>query len=199
MTAVLNFNPETHIYSIDGKTVPSVTQIISAVGLYEFDYISRESLAVAAERGRIVHDITAMHDRGELDESTVDEELAGYYAAYVAWLKESNYPAPTRIEEKVYSAQYNYAGTLDRGFADGSVLDIKTGKKTAVTGLQLSAYFLAQQTSTVGKPKDLIGLYLERDGTYEAVRYQYEPFAWLAVLADYQWRAKNNLIKEIWQ
>ena len=63
----LQFDAAAHRYTLNGVILPSVTQIISAVGLYEYDYVSAETLAVAAERGRYVHEMIEMYEEGTLD------------------------------------------------------------------------------------------------------------------------------------
>ena len=75
--AELLFDEAAHRYTVNGQIIPSVTQIISAVGLYEFDFVNAETLAVAAERGRFVHSMIEWYEIGELDESSIDPELKG--------------------------------------------------------------------------------------------------------------------------
>lgn len=193
----LCFNEERHEYSVNGRIIPSVTQIISAVGLYEFDYVSRETLAIAAERGRIVHTCVEWYEKGELDESSIDPELTGYFEAYLDCRMVNSFPAPVAIEERVYSEQYGYAGTLDQEFPDDWLNDIKTGLPSPVHGLQLSGYWLAKY-GMGRKPKRLTGTYL-KPGNHKLIEYPYEPLAWLSVVADYKWRLKHNLIREIWR
>lgn len=198
MPEELKFNAATHTYTCRGKVIPSVTQIISAVGLYEFDFVSRQTLAVAAERGRVVHECVELFERGELDESSVDPELAGYFEAYLECRKVHAFPPPVAIEERVFSEPYQYAGTLDQEFPGDWLNDIKTGPPSPVHGLQLSGYWLAKYGMS-RKPQRLTGTYLKPNGDHELREYPYDPLVWLAVLTDYRWRAKNNLLKGIWR
>lgn len=195
----LTFNAERHEYKIDGVIVPSVTQILSAVGLYDYDFVSRETLDVAAERGRIVHQYCEWYERGVLDQSSIDPELQGYFDAYLAAKNHGVIPTPDLIEHRVGSQKYRYAGTLDQFFDGGWINDIKTGVRGPEHGLQDSAYWMALTGDITTKPERLTCLYLARDGSYELVKYPYEPMAWIAVLADYQWRVKNNKIKPRWR
>lgn len=196
----LQFNEEKHEYTYGGRIIPSVTQIISAVGLYEFDFVSRDTLAVAAERGRIVHTYIEWYEKGILDESSIDPELAGYFEAYKKMKSELAIPTPDGIEKRVYSSAYGYAGTLDQCFTNLKwINDHKTGVKSLVHGIQLSAYWLALHPNMNDKPGRLTCDYLTLNGEYELVEYPYEPLAWIAIKSDYNWRVKNNLIKRIWQ
>lgn len=200
MSELLQFDEATHRYTVGGRIIPSVTQIISAVGLYEFDFVSKETLAIAAERGRIVHKAIEWHEQGLLDESSLDPELAGYFEAYLAAKKAGELPEkPTAIEQRVYSAKYQYAGTLDQMFGERWIHDHKTGAESPVHGLQLSGYWLALHPDIRDKPEHLTCGYYRPDGGHKVVEYPYEPLAWMAVLADYAWRRKNNCIKAIWQ
>lgn len=193
----LEFDAASHTYRYAGKVIPSVTQIISALGLYEFDFVSRETLRVAAERGRIVHQCIEWYEAGELDVDSIDDELRGYFDAYLACKADGILPKPDATECRVFSKTYGYAGTLDQLFA-GWINDIKTGDPDPAHGLQLSAYWLALY-GLMNKPNRLTGTYLRRDGTYKIVDYPYEPQIWLSCFVDYKWRVQNNKIKEIWK
>lgn len=198
--ATLQFDAAAHRYTVNGKIVPSVTQIISAVGLYEFDYVSRQTLAIAAERGRIVHTYIEWYEQGMLDESSIDPDLIGYFEAWLAMKDAGAVPAnPTAIEQRVYSEKYQYAGTLDLMYGDKWIHDHKTGIESPVHGLQLSAYWLAVHPDFRDTPERLTCGYLRNTGEYKVVTYPYEPLAWLAVLADFRWRLKNDCIKPIWR
>lgn len=200
MTAPLQFDEAAHRYTVNGKIIPSVTQIISAVGLYEFDFVSRQTLAIAAERGRIVHTYIEWYEQGCLDENSIDPDLAGYFEAYLAAKEAGKLPeAPTAIEKRVYSEKYQYAGTLDQMFGEKWIHDHKTGVESPTHGLQLSGYWLALHPDLRDKPDRLTCGYYANTGEYRIVEYPYEPLAWLAVVADFGWRRKNNCIKPIWQ
>ena len=196
----LLFNEELHQYSVDGRIIPSVTTIISAVGLYEFDFVSSETLAVAAERGRAVHSMIEYYEQGDLDESTIDPELQGYFDAYLALKRDGHLPDhPKRIEYRTWSEKYDYAGCIDQEFEGDWLNDHKTGSPSPVHGLQLSAYWLMLHPDMREKPRRLTCDYLSRDGEGILVDYPYEPLVWLAVRADYGWRLKHDLIRNRWK
>ena len=197
--AKLQFDEANHRYTYEGRIIPSVTQIISAVGLYEFDFVSKQTLAIAAERGRYVHEMIEWYEQDMLDETSIDPDLLGYFEAYLAAKAAGEIPAkPTAIEQRVYTEKYQYAGTLDLMFGEDWIHDHKTGLETPVTGLQLSAYWLAKHEDYRVKPKRLTAGYYRPDGTYKIVDYPYEPLSWISVLADFRWRLQHNRIKQIW-
>ena len=197
----LRFNAERHEYTVGCIVLPSVTTIISAVGLYEFDSVPIETLEVAAERGRNVHTYIEWYEQGVLDMASIDPELEGYFNAYLSMKAEGLIPEkPFAIEKRSWSHKYRYAGTMDMLFNGGRwIHDHKTGLPSPATGLQLSAYWLMDHPDMSDKPERLTAGYLTRRGEYNLVDYDYEPLAWLAVFADYGWRVKNNMIRSRWR
>ena len=198
--AELLFDEEAHRYTVNGKIIPSVTQIISAVGLYEYDHVPAETLAVAAERGRIVHTYIEWYEQGVLDENSIDPELGGYFEAYLRLKSSGKLPeTPSLIEWRGFSEKYGYAGTLDQMYFDDWINDHKTCEPSPVHGLQVSAYWILRHPNIAEKPRKLTCDYLTKEGDFELVEYPFEPLPWLSVLADYKWRERNNCIKPRWQ
>ncbi len=195
MPGELLFDEDKHQYSINGKIIPSVTQILGAVGLYEYDFVSRKTLRVAAERGRIVHRYIELFENGTLDLSSIDPRLEGYFNAYLKMKIELGMPDPDVCEKRLYCAQFGYAGTLDQIIGGNWIHDHKTGEKSPIHGLQLSGYWLSEHPDIRDVPRRLTCGYYKSNGSYEVVDYKYEPLIWMAVLADYKWRVKNNCIK----
>lgn len=199
--AELIFNEDRHEYSIGGKILPSVTTILSAVGMYDFDFVSAETLRIAAERGSIVHKYIELYEQDDLDESSIDPELQGYFESYLRMKDAKLLPdRPSAIEKRIFSAKYQYAGTLDQMYENDWINDIKTGLPGAEHGLQDTAYWLALHEQNLSdRPRKLTCSYLHRDGTCgDLVEYPYEPLQWLTVRSDYNWRLKNNKIKKRW-
>ena len=113
-----SFDPVNHIYKIDNRIVPSVTQICNPDG--EAWYTEE-----AAQRGTFVHLSCELYDRGTLCETTLDPQLRPYLTAWKAYRKH-NPEGFSAIEEQLYSVEHGFAGTVDRCYFD-CVLDIKTG------------------------------------------------------------------------
>ena len=199
--ADLKFDPQKHLYTLNGQVLPSVTQIISAVGLTEYDDVPKASLDVAAERGRIVHECIEWYEHGELDETSIDPELRGYFEAYRRMRTAKMLPdKATELEVPHCSPKYGYAGTIDMHFADERwIHDHKTCKPSPTHGLQLSGYWLMLHPDFNDKPEHLTCGYYTRNAEWTIKEYPYEPLAWLAILSDYGWRRKNNCIKNKWR
>ena len=191
---MIQFNGYLHEYKDGNKIIPSVTQVLSGVGLVDFSQISSSTLEYAAERGKMVHLITELYDRDELDISSVDPQLLGYFTGYLKFLEDYKIKEFTAIEKLVYSKKLGYAGTLDRKAVLSTGLkllyDIKTGVKHPAHGLQLTAYELAD-----GEKQDQLGcVYLSADGGYQFEPYQRCVSGWLAALSLHKWKQQNKVI-----
>lgn len=133
-----------HIYKVNGRVTPSVTEIIGAAGLYgaASDFWNEET----AWRGSVVHRACQFDDEGALEESTVDPGVRGYLAGWRSFRRETGFQ-PRLIEWRIYNAVCGYAGTLDReGFMPGYeflLLDLKAGLLHAAAGVQLVGYAMA--------------------------------------------------------
>lgn len=136
------FDPIEHKYFVDGVELPSVTTILKP--LQDFSMVPRDVLKRAAEFGTNVHKACELYDKGTLDESNLDADLAPYLNGWKLFLYATRF-APEIIERRVYSKRYKYAGTLDRaGSFPGKKyldeIDIKTGVFSPAVGPQTAAY-----------------------------------------------------------
>lgn len=166
------FDAAEHRYTLDGRGLRGVTSAIRAAG-HCGDAVSFYTEA-ARERGTAVHRMLQLEQDGELDETTVDERIAGYLSAWRAWKNAVRY-LPLLTEQAIYCAEPEYAGTLDSaGILNGAlvVVDIKTGSYPAWARLQLTAYMHAMQAARLPIVRGL-GLCLKGDGTFKVHPYEY--------------------------
>jgi hypothetical protein len=137
----IEFDHATHTYRVDGRVVPSVTQIIAAAGLVKgSEWFTEES----RWRGSNVHLACQYLDEGCLDRSALAPEYVPYVEAYERFKAETGFE-PDLIEYSVCDMHGRFAGKLDRtgriAALDGPVLiDIKTGAVQRTTELQTAAY-----------------------------------------------------------
>lgn len=163
-SADLHFDPLVHEYRRpDGLRVPSVTEILSAVGVstdFEALRASSDRIAQAIDLKRDIG--TALHadahafDDHDLDWSTVDPRVLPYLEAWVTFRANTGLQ-PTTRERRVYNALHGYAGTLDGIFdkpGGGRVLvDIKTGDpEDSGCAFQTAAYAAAHQLEHGDEP-----------------------------------------------
>lgn len=159
-TAELTFDAGTHVYRYDGRVVPSVTQVLSVLTANDFTYVDAERLAAARQLGTHVHAAIDLYNRGELNEATLDPELAPYVFQWRKFLRETGWVV-TASEQRVYHPTLKYAGSIDAGIWQDApwVLDIKTGLVPRTVGPQTAAY----QHAMKPKPKRRLCLQLGRD------------------------------------
>lgn len=199
MGAELVFDPVVHRYFLDGKELPSVTTVLKSAGLVDFSMVPAQALEAACERGTFVHELTTLDDLGELDEESVDPELAPYLAGWRKFRKD--FPAELLLVEKpLGNAVYGYAGTPDRclGFATENVLvDIKTGPHSPAHGVQLAAYEKLSEERLKIKFGKLLVVGLTDKGDYSIKDHtptrKMDWAAFLGALNVHRWKQNNKL------
>lgn len=192
----LSFDEEKHLYFVDGVEKPSVTQIISQVGLTDFSAVPAVVMEKAKKFGTATHITTELEDKGQLDYNSLSAPLIPYLNAWKKFKEEHSF-IPIDIEKKFFCSLYGYCGTIDRiGTADGRkiILDIKTSTTMSpATAIQTAAYALG-----INEPKtERWGVQLKADETYSITPYtDAGDFAlFLSALNIWRWKNKNKLIK----
>lgn len=107
--SIPDFDPERHEYRLDGELVPSVTQVLHHCGMLP-NYNVLDPFY--RDRGVAVHAAIHLDLRGELDEESVDEEVAPYLDRFRHWAAEVQL-RPIWIEGALACPVYRYAGTPD--------------------------------------------------------------------------------------
>ncbi|HEY1129169.1 MAG TPA: hypothetical protein VGF12_07180 [Roseateles sp.] len=142
----LTFDEPSHTYRVDGRVVPSVTQLLDK--LHDFAGVPEEVLEAAKQRGTYVHRMCEMFDKDELDIPLVPVHYRGYLSAWEAFSVEYG-PQWQGIEFQDFSRLFGYAGTMDRCGTlplkypptTRWVVDIKTSADAhPVWGMQTAAY-----------------------------------------------------------
>jgi hypothetical protein len=183
---MLTFDPEKHEYRLDGQRVPSVTQVI-------WDLLPGfEAGEWYLERGTAVHACAAMIAAGQDFEH--DPVISGQVAACRRFFAEIK-PQVLEIEHRVFSAEYQFAGTLDL-WAMIAGHDVIIDWKSHVDercGWQLAAYSLCLP----GKIKTGYGVQLNDDGTYKMTPFKLATYAreFLAMRAAFGLRERMGINK----
>lgn len=191
----LTFNPDDHSYTLGGRALPSVTQVMLAAGIIDTRWYDEWS----RERGSAVHLACQLMDEGDLDEETVDPRIRGYLDAWSRCLTETRAEVYS-IERRLASATLGFAGTIDRvmivcgkGFGESTheLWDIKTGAPGRAGGVQTAAYqALLAGADGIGCVRRCVQL--NADGTYTMHTYR-DPGDWAvfrAALTLFTWRNK---------
>lgn len=188
---MIEFNEELHQYTVNGLIIPSVTQILSSVGLPDLSGVPADVLEWKSGLGTAVHKATELDDFWDLDEDNLDPKIEPYLEAYRCFKRESGFISDN-IEKQVYCKEYQYAGTFDRsGILNGkaALIDFKTGlTDPKVVGPQTAAYEFAEsgQSNKIKR----FALKLNKDATYKLIpltsKMDFQIF--LNALNIYKWR-----------
>lgn len=160
----LTFDEETHTYRLLGGVVPGVTQILRP--LADFSGIPKNVLEAKADLGRRVHFACQLDDENDLDESSVEDDVAPYLDGWRRFLRDSG-AVVLANEQRVAEPLLMFAGTLDNVLLlNGAKWLID--KKTSISlphavGPQTAAYMRALGDATVTHRG---ALRLRPDGTY---------------------------------
>lgn len=192
--SALTFDEAAHEYRLDGRRLPSVTQLLAP--LVDYSKVPRETLERAQALGTAVHRMTELYDNDDLDEESLSAELRPYLAAWLRFRAECQFE-PVTIEHRMSHPLYRYAGTSDRTGVIKSRLAVVDLKKMMVLGPhigpQLAAYEKLHQAEGL-KVLDRFALGLRPDGTYRLQPYT-DPLDWqcfLSHLTIHNWKTKHE-------
>lgn len=142
----LDFEPLQHQYRLNGRAVPSVTELLSIY--VDFSMVDPEILEAARQFGQHVHEACHLFDTVELDWQSLDPELVPYVRAWELFLKESD-ALVIASEQPLVHIKLGYAGTPDRVLSWNNRTVIPDIKATSVVpktvGVQTAGYAAAYQ------------------------------------------------------
>ena len=191
----LAFQSEGHRYFLDGRQLPSVTQILDPyTGL---EYVDPELLRRAAEFGSHVHAACHLLNLEQLDDATLDPALAPYVHAWEQFLTDTG-AIVLESERRVASEKYGYAGAIDTLVFWGRsnrLIDIKSSATMPRTvGPQTAAYSQAYLEETGQRVRDRYCVLLKPDGRYSTTKLS-DPNDWnifQAALVLHRWYYAKN-------
>lgn len=150
---MINFDKDTHTYTLENKTLISVTQLMSRFGLApDYKGVSSEVLSKAAEYGTLVH--KELEDYIKYGEQGFSFELN----SFIRYLKKNSQITDLKSETIVHDE--NVAGTVDLIYKDGEnivIADFKTTfkvhKDAVAWQLSIYAYLYLQEDYNLAKIK----------------------------------------------
>lgn len=188
----VEFDSVAHIYRVDGRRVPGVTEVLKENGLINDEWYTEAS----SERGRAIHLATEFDDDGDLDEETLDPGILGYVQAWRQF-KFDTHPTVLQKETVVVDPFGRYAGTEDRTITFPSsrmeaVIDIKSGEPCFWHPIQTAAYARCHP-----KPVHRYAVYLRSNGTYRMAPHKdrSDEVIWEACLTLVLWKVKIGELK----
>jgi len=171
---VFHFDKDSHTYWIDGVEVPSITAMLDNCCYFDDTYWREE----CAERGTMVHKLTADYDTGAIEEpASVENKWKGFLLAYVKAMRDLGKPRWDSVEEARVSPSYRFGGRPDRVgklWAAVSVLDLKTGGVYDWHGIQtaLQAILVAEEYKLPPTSIVRYGLNVKDNGKYSLIEHK---------------------------
>lgn len=170
--AQLLFFDQGHRYTIDGRELPSVSQLCRFLSREIYGDVNQFTLDAAASRGTKVHKATEALDLyGKVD---VDDDILPYLKAYLKFRREHDVKWE-KVEHATYHPEDGYAGTIDRyGSVDSkrAIVDIKTTYTIhkPLCAASLNLYRRAMEAHSF-EVDTLYILHLKKDETYRLVEF----------------------------
>lgn len=166
------FRESDHSYWVDGVQWPSITQMISAVGLVNAEWYTEES----CDRGHDVHALTAAYDLGALDVASCVSPFRGYLLAHVKAMQILR-PRIFAVEEPLVHRLYRFGGRPDRIVKlDGAlgVLEVKSGARHPAQPIQtmLQAMLVEQVIGLAPEMQLRWCLFLKPDGRFKVEQHK---------------------------
>ena len=160
----VKFDENLHKYTVDGKEVISVTQLLQKHRITpSYDAVDKELLRMASERGTLIHE--------EVENWIKDREIGFTQEAYYIcdYLRDKIYYGSEIMSEQMVANDV-VAGRFDLLFLDGKkrlvLADIKTGNSKHLFGWswQLSLYKYLYEKMYGKKIESLIVMWAKNDG-----------------------------------
>lgn len=152
------FDEVEHIYHLNNRIIPSVTQILQAEGITDYSFADESD----RDFGTAGHSVTELWDKGVLDIETIAEPLIPCLEVWKKFLKDFEVILFLGgIEKPIYSSRYLFGVTPDRvGLVNNKVTVIEIKFSKAIqrsTGIQLAAQAIAS-TEHYGKVRQRIAV-----------------------------------------
>lgn len=188
---------EQHIYRLGGVVIPSVTQILGSMGLFDYFDVPEASMEAARLFGSAVHLACELWDKGTLDESSLSLHLAPYLTAWGKFIADFQPVVNTEwIEKPICSYKYRFGTIPDRVWSINNKLTTIEIKSTATmqkaVGIQLAGQSIAIEEN-LGKVRQRWAVQLNPEGTYQLHVYdnRADEAVFVSALNVWRWRIEN--------
>lgn len=173
----LEFIEDTHTYLVEGKIVPSVTQLLNRKFGGRYDSIPPEVLRKASERGTQIHKAIECYCQGFDDGSSEVRDYKFLERVHNFKAVENEIPIILDLGGKTYAGRLDMIISINGGYA---VADIKTTStlEKEYLGHQLNLYRLGVEQCYDYKISELYGIHL-KDGKRKLVKIPIKEEEWL--------------------
>jgi hypothetical protein len=146
----LQFVEDGHAYTLDGRRVPAVSDILSDLWKAEYFLAGPDAMERARQVGTAVHLATHLDFIGKLDRSSLHPVIVPFFEQWLRF-RDACHALGIVIqatEIRTFHAGLGYAGTLDiegTQFGEPLIADTKTGTTVSrVAKLQTAGYAIAR-------------------------------------------------------
>lgn len=177
--------------------LPRVTEVLSIMGISNFDRVPVDILEASSHFGTAVHLATQLDDLGTLDMAELSKPILPYLEAWRKFRKDFNLMFnKDEIEISLVCHKYNFRGTPDRiAKPEGILVDIKTGSSIyPSTAIQCAAYSILAEANGIRIKKRLC-VHLKEKG-YAVTPYNdaSDKSIFLSCLNVYNWKKQHGLL-----
>ncbi len=165
------FDEATHEYRVDGRIIPSVTQILQGCGISNYNGIDRDIVDHKAAIGKAVHLACEFYDKGILE--SVPDLYTGYVEAYKRAVSDLSckwdyieHRRVATVDGMQFGMQLDRLGMI---YGSTSLVEIKaTATEEASWAVQLAGYHLGMEAYSMRR----YALWLKPDGKYRLLEYK---------------------------
>lgn len=166
MSGAFRFDKVAHAYYLDGRQIPSITQMLQMTGWVDDTYYTEASRI----RGTAVHDLCTEFDLGALDPGESGSPYRGWLLAYAAAIRTLQ-PTWDGIEIPGVHPLYRFGGRPDRVgrvFKLQTILEIKSGVQEKAHKIQLALQAILCQATRPLPPEHYqrLALYVKSTGKF---------------------------------
>jgi hypothetical protein len=183
-----------HSYWLDGIQVPSVTQILTSEGFYNFTGVNSDLLERSSEFGKAVHETCRLWDMGILDVENLSLPLVPHLSAWKKFREAFGIEfIPELMEEHKINEKYRFGFCPDRVTKTFILIDIKSSETPSpVAGLQTAGYKIGAEAEGY-KINKRWAVHLHQDGNYSIQKYEdiAEESIFLMALQCYYWKQRR--------
>ena len=196
----LTFDKDLHEYKIDGKPVPSYSQIARDLGLVDFSRVSEVNLKYKQEVGLAVHLAIFYANDGRLLMDSLDDVVRSYYNSWMLFVDMYKPTIMTDYSENpICSFRWNYGITPDIVMEQKgglTVLELKcVSSMNPATALQTAAQKIALEETYKLKIKHRWGLQLIPNDIPKISAYlkSTDESSWKSAVNTWYWKKANGL------
>lgn len=176
------FEEESHTYTVNGKRLPSVTQIMKKLSEKHYENISEHRMRNASDRGKRVHLSIELYEQMGIDPT---DDVKDYVTQYKVAKRLEKFKV---LKNEVMMTNGEFCGTVDIiGEIDGDLvlIDLKATSKIYIDMLEIQlAGYEELATHNGFQVKACYGLQLKPNG-YKWVRIKPNRMLWQTLKYEY--------------